>query len=127
MTNPKETIKEIIKNSTLVETSIDSSIFTEEVSDESFSSEGEEMDVKIGDTNYIIMFDVDVTWDSVNSGGDGYITDDYDTAENEDVDITINFILDDEGNEIEFSNNSFSYKENKDLIIELEKFVESLI
>jgi len=107
MKNPKEIIKEIINNSILIDNSVDTSIFTEEVSNESFSSEDEEINVKVDDLNYNIVFDIDATWDSVNSGGDGYNTDDYDTAENIDMNITINFISDDEGNEIEFSNKSF--------------------
>ena len=99
MTLSQDLIKEIIEKSVLTYKSREGNELTEEVHDESFSSDDEEIYVKVGVLEYTVAFELYHSWSCYHSGGNGWDDESYYYPENEETEITITAILDHEGEE----------------------------
>ncbi|CAG7580554.1 MAG: hypothetical protein SLAVMIC_00473 [uncultured marine phage] len=118
MTLSNDLIQEIIEKSVLTYKSSDANDFTEEVSEEYYSSDYEEVTVKVGALEYTFIFEVSLSWRSVNSGGNGWDDEDYDYSEDEEMEVEVSDILDDEGDDFELKSVS------SDSMEKIEKFLE---
>lgn len=114
-----ETLIQDIKKSKLTYNSVDTESYTEDIHDESYFAEGEEMNFELDGKDFTIIFDVEYTWRSVNSGGDGWNDENYDYCEDEESEITIQYVYDEDGEEYEAD-----YKNDSELLSKLEKVVD---
>lgn len=98
----KEKIIQLFEQPTEIIEGPDSSAFTEDIHEESYSEEDTYILVKFGEEEWSFGFDLYHTWTAVHSGGDGWNEPSYYYAENEETDIQLKDVYDEEGDEFEF-------------------------
>lgn len=114
---------QIFKESKMISNTVSVSEMTSDLDKESYFSEDEEIIFMKDGLEYQIDFTIFYTWDKVNSGGDGYIDENFDYAENGKIeDIHIDFIYDDEGNAYEAD-----YKKDGDLLLDIAEIIKEYI
>jgi hypothetical protein len=91
--NIKEISANLADNAVITDKDIPYEI-TEDLYAERFSQEDNYIEVKINGKIFTLIFNINATWDVSNSGGDGYITPNFNEVDNLDIDIDLTEVRD---------------------------------